>query len=286
MPTALWWSSFQSIDWCSWLKPAPPSVFVLNVFLFQGKPQKKKNLNLWKWLRATETSSPHASIDQLLEILEKKVHFRCSHFVWLTFSAVACQHGATLEMSWRARARWRRPNRRTETPSITAATWPTCCITCELVSLLFSHYCVVIYISVILHAHALLPLWTSRCAFQSTRFSLCLGCSDDLRVCMRTKRHVLMSIVCVHWSARLSRRRCRLVLFSPEGCRSDRVINDAVVARGGNAKHPQPTRNVCSNVCGLLRSKSSSSRASAALVPVSSSQRPLNFKASPLSLKL
>lgn len=41
-------------------------------------------------------------------------------------------------MSWRARARWRGPNRPTETPSITAATWLTCFITCECVFLTFS----------------------------------------------------------------------------------------------------------------------------------------------------
>lgn len=59
-------------------------------------------------------------------------HHRCSFcFVCLTFRFVTCQRGETSEMSWRARGRWRRPNRRTEARCITAATWPTCCTTCE-----------------------------------------------------------------------------------------------------------------------------------------------------------
>lgn len=109
------------------------------------------------------------------------------------------------------------------------------------------------------------------------------SCFTDLRVC-----------VCLNkWTSSpfplrvFIDQRCSLrgsVLYSPECCLSDRVINDAVLAGGENAKHPQPILTVCSNVCGSLRSKSSPpSVLSAACVVEAPDSKHLSFSSCPLS---
>lgn len=172
-----------------------------------------------------------------------------------------CQHGATLEMSWRARARWRRLNRRTEMPCITAATWPTCCITCEFVFYRISY--VIVHVSFTLNAH--LPfvslsirlcqsvcLW-GFCARLSSKCVSTHGCSSDIRLCANKWTSSPLTCVRPLIRAPLS-EEVPVVLYSPECCLSDRIINDAVWAWGGKTqKHPQPTLAVCSNVCGFAK---------------------------------
>ena len=109
----------------------------------------------------------------------------------LFFPFVICQHGATLEMSWRARARWRRLSRRTEMPCITAATWPTCCITCE--SVFYHISCDVVHIFLTLNARLPLASFSIRlcqsvclwgfCARLSSECVSTHGCSNDIRLC-------------------------------------------------------------------------------------------------------